>query len=124
MEINMENAPSQKRSHRSIALAVALAAVALAGAACGSSQESGKSEVSLVPKGNATADWPQADKLKYAACMRSNGVPSFPDLDTSGAFTLDGKDTNTPQFKKAEEACKQHQPPNIPSTTSTKTDGS
>ncbi|MET9247992.1 hypothetical protein [Nonomuraea sp. NPDC003709] len=53
--------------------------------------------------------------------MRSNGVPSFPDPDTSGAFKLDD---NTPQFKKAEEACKQHQPQNIPSMTPSKTGGS
>ncbi len=31
--------------------------------------------------------------------MRSNGVPSFPDPDTSGAFKLDDNAPNTPQFK-------------------------
>ncbi|MEV0234000.1 hypothetical protein [Nonomuraea sp. NPDC050786] len=133
MEINMESTPSQKRSHRSIALAVALAAVAFAGTACGSGEEPGKTGASLLSQAdsatppqhnNPNETWSKADKLKYAACMRSNGVPSFPDPDTSGAFKLDDNDSNTPQFKKAEEACKQHRPQNIPSMTSSKTGGS
>ncbi|MGP3925061.1 hypothetical protein [Streptomyces sp. 8N616] len=56
--------------------------------------------------------WPTEDKLKYAKCMRENGVPSFPDPDDSGGFKLE-VDPNTPQFKKAEEACEKYQPESL-----------
>ncbi|MGW5444017.1 hypothetical protein [Streptomyces asiaticus] len=56
--------------------------------------------------------WPTEDKLKYAKCMRKNGVPSFPDPDESGGFKLE-VDPTTPQFKKAEDACKQYQPESL-----------
>ncbi|RVX38387.1 hypothetical protein EDD27_0691 [Nonomuraea polychroma] len=73
-------------------------------------------------RNEADENWSTADKRKYAACMRSNGVPSFPDPDTSGAFKLDDDDRpDTPQFKKAEEACKQHQPQGTPSMIPSKT---
>ncbi|MEV6868776.1 hypothetical protein AB0M44_48390 [Streptosporangium subroseum] len=51
----MESTPSQKRSHRSIAPAVALAAVALAVAACGSGQEPGETVASMAPPANSVA---------------------------------------------------------------------
>lgn len=46
--------------------------------------------------------------LKYSACMRSHGVPSYPDpiLDKSGVGIEDHIDHNTPQFKTAGQACK------------------
>ncbi|MFD9606358.1 hypothetical protein [Streptomyces sp. NPDC059970] len=53
--------------------------------------------------------WSAKDKLKYAKCMRESGVPSFPDPSSDGGFRLE-TDPNTPQFKKAEEACKKYQP--------------
>lgn len=46
--------------------------------------------------------------LKYAECMRDNGVPDFPDPDFSeGGARLGGKglDPDDPAFKKANEAC-------------------
>ncbi|MCC5579587.1 hypothetical protein IMZ11_28555 [Microtetraspora sp. AC03309] len=61
--------------------------------------------------------WPVSDKLKYAACMRENGVPSFPDPDDNGGFIFPQNGTVDPaseQFKKAEGACKQYQPRNMP----------
>jgi hypothetical protein len=61
--------------------------------------------------------WPSADKLKYSQCMRTNGVPSFPDPDASGNFPplIKGGavDPESPQFKKADEACKKYQPQNM-----------
>lgn len=110
----MTSIPGQKRSRRSIVVAVALAAVALAGAACGGDPEPGGTEASMAAQGDAVA---------FAKCMRENGVPSFPDRGTDGAFVENDK-SNTPEFKKAEEACKQYQPQSIPSTTPSKTGGS
>ncbi|MFI7130141.1 hypothetical protein ACIBQ1_30915 [Nonomuraea sp. NPDC050153] len=61
--------------------------------------------------------WPVSDKLKYAKCMRENGVPSFPDPDDNGGFVFPQNGTVDPaseQFEKAEQACKQYQPQNMP----------
>jgi hypothetical protein len=67
----------------------------------------------LMPAGTVTADpgqvWSSADKLKYAKCMRDNGVPNFPDPDSNGGFAL-STDPNTPQFKAAATACAKYQP--------------
>lgn len=44
--------------------------------------------------------------LKYAACMRSHGVPSFPDPTFSnGNIGQRGIDPNSPQFEAAGKAC-------------------
>jgi hypothetical protein len=46
--------------------------------------------------------------LKYAQCMRSHGVPKFPDPKAGGQLTLgtkDGVDPNSPQFKSAQTEC-------------------
>ncbi|MCW2880909.1 MAG: hypothetical protein JWQ95_5009, partial [Sphaerisporangium sp.] len=109
----MESTPSQKRSRRSIAPAIALAAVAWAGAACGSGQESGKIVASMAPQANSAA---------FAQCVRKNGVPDFKDPQP-GAGKKEGtdlNDLNTPAFKKAAEACKQYQPQSIPNVTASK----
>jgi hypothetical protein len=50
----------------------------------------------------------QQEMLKYARCMRSHGVPKFPDPQPGGALTLgdqSGIDPSTPQFKAAQRAC-------------------
>lgn len=52
--------------------------------------------------------WPQADKLKYAQCMRTNGVPRFPDPKADGSLVFDrasGINPESAQFKKAAGAC-------------------
>jgi len=45
--------------------------------------------------------------LKYSACMRSHGVPRFPDPTSGGGFTLAGTgiDPNSPQFQAAQQVC-------------------
>jgi hypothetical protein len=76
----------------------------------------------LLPKGGNDSPTPggQAklhvkDAVKFAACMRKNGVPDFPDpgIDASGLTW--GKPattkTHSPPFKAAEEACKKLLPP-------------
>ncbi|WP_248959416.1 hypothetical protein [Sphaerisporangium perillae] len=74
------------------------------------------------PQNNPGETWSTSDKLKYATCMRDNGVPSFPDPDADGGFKLND-DPNTPQFKKAEEACEQYQPQSIRNMAPSKTGG-
>jgi hypothetical protein len=50
---------------------------------------------------------PQAQQLKYSVCMRSHGVPNFPDPDSHGGFTFDNRvvDPNSPQFRTARTTC-------------------
>jgi hypothetical protein len=64
--------------------------------------------------GSDTANHEQA--MKFAACMRDNGVSGFPDPDASGALTIDGiingstLDPNSAAWKTAIGACKDLEP--------------
>ena len=55
--------------------------------------------------------------VKFAECMRANGVSAFPDPDTSGVFTVDGVvngsslNPNGAAWKNAIGACKNLEPP-------------
>ena len=87
----------------------ALAMVALIGAGCSDEPaENGNA-------GNANAGQEQA--VKFAECMRDNGVSEFPDPDASGELTIDGVlngssiDPGAPAWKDAIAACKDLQPP-------------
>ena len=57
------------------------------------------------PAGKATAN---ADALKYATCMRSQGLPTFPDPNGQGVLVIQTGDVqvNSPAFLKAQTACK------------------
>lgn len=105
---------SARRTRRGGATIVALCAVvlALALAACGGS--SGSSSSTGASAGtNASAQSANSNKLeKFAQCMRSNGVPSFPD-PVNGRLQLKvtkggggGLNPGSPQFKSAEQKCK------------------
>ena len=54
--------------------------------------------------------------VRFAECMRRNGVSRFPDPGASGQFTIDAVangsslDTSTPAFKQAISACKDLEP--------------
>jgi hypothetical protein len=64
--------------------------------------------------------------LTYARCMRSHGVPDFPDPDPSGPLVLDPNkvDPNSPQFKAADQACRQNLPGGGQNNTTTGGGGS
>ena len=53
--------------------------------------------------------------MKFAECMRDNGVPEFPDPDASGELTFDdgveALDPEAAAWKPAIGACKDLQPP-------------
>jgi hypothetical protein len=63
--------------------------------------------------------------VKFAQCMRANGVSDFPDPDSSGQLTIDGVvngsslNPNTPVFQQALNACKALEPPGFMGTTRT-----
>jgi hypothetical protein len=50
--------------------------------------------------------------LKYSACMRSHGMPKFPDpvLEDHGVGITGNIDEKSPQFKAANQACKSLMP--------------
>jgi hypothetical protein len=86
----------------------ALALIALIGAGCGSSSSDGDGNASAATQGKA---------VKFAQCMRENGVSQFPDPDASGNLTIDGVvngssiDTDGSTWKAAIAACEDLQPP-------------
>jgi hypothetical protein len=43
--------------------------------------------------------------VAYAECMRSHGVPSFPDPQPNGGFMVHNINPNSPQFAAASQAC-------------------
>ena len=93
----------------SVLLAATAAALALTAAGCGGSGDS-KSGSS---GSNANSTLEKA--VKYAQCMRENGVTDYPDPDKDGRFMIaaGGPNQNSPQFKKAHQACKSQEPPGI-----------
>jgi hypothetical protein len=94
-----------------------VAAVAMAGVllvSCSSTSPQGSTnDVGTV---NNNSDSAREQGLKFAACMRGNGVKDFPDPDTSGELTIDAiangssLDTNSAQFQRAITACKDLEP--------------
>ena len=64
--------------------------------------------------GNTLANAQKA--VKFAGCMRRNGVSQFPDPGASGKLTIDAVangsslDTSTPAFSQAIRACKDLEP--------------
>jgi hypothetical protein len=90
------------RNLRSLA---ALAIVALIGAGCSNgSAENGNTGTG----GNKATDWDKA--VKFAECMRSNGVSDFPDPNANGDFVY-GVSVSPAVWKKTLGACKELQPP-------------
>jgi hypothetical protein len=60
-------------------------------------------------QGGSLAPQQEAQLLKFARCMRSHGVPKFPDPTSSG-LSLSGVDPNTQQFQAAQQACRSQLP--------------
>jgi hypothetical protein len=95
------------RQRRHLAVVGLIASVVLI-SACGSDAPAGTS-------GSHTAANAQKG-VKFAECMRSNGVPKFPDPSASGQFTIDevangsSLDTTSPTFTQALGACKSVEP--------------
>ena len=89
------------------ALVVAAAVVAGITTACSSSSSS--SHASAQPSGHASSS---GGSLAFSACMRSHGVPNFPDpvAGANGGAQIDitqgsGIDQNSPQYQSAMHAC-------------------
>jgi hypothetical protein len=97
------------RTLRPVAALATIAMVALI-SACGSNAPDATGSGS-----NTAANVQQA--VKFAQCMRANGVSQFPDPDASGALTIDGVvngsslDPNSATFQQAISGCRDLEPP-------------
>jgi hypothetical protein len=95
-----------------LAVALAVAGVLVAGCSGGPADPgvAGVSSATASPSQSATVSR-EAEALQYAACMRSHGVPDFPDptvQNGSVGFSItagDGVDQNSPQYQSARQAC-------------------
>jgi hypothetical protein len=60
----------------------------------------------------------KAKALAFSRCVRSHGVPNFPDPDSTGRIpdpTSVGIDQGSPKFEAANQACGKYRPPYMPS---------
>jgi hypothetical protein len=106
----------RSRLARAGLLTLALAAAAglgLLASACGGSSTEGVAQVdstqTTTDASTSSPDSGPGEPAAYSACMRSHGVPNFPDPNSNGGIKLDstrGLDRSSPQFESAEEACK------------------
>jgi hypothetical protein len=88
------------RAARCTVAIIAMAGLALLAAACGGS--SGGSSA-----GSANSQSPISQALAFSRCMRSHGVPSFPDPNSSGVFDKPSiyELSSSPKFQPATQAC-------------------
>jgi hypothetical protein len=94
--------------------------ISLSSAGCGSSSAAGtgSSTATSATSGPArtttssatTKLTAQEKAVKFAECMRANGVPHFPDPDSKGATNF-GVDVTRDVWLKAVDACKSLKPP-------------
>jgi hypothetical protein len=114
-----------------LAALVMVVMVALTSAGClnGSSENdnSGSSTgVAIGSSGSGSGGTTKLEKaVKFAECMRANGVGAFPDPDASGDLTLDGVvngssvDPDGAAWRQAMSACKDLRPSGFTGTTAT-----
>jgi hypothetical protein len=92
---------------------LALLLIALISAGCGSNppSASGTAGGTATPGNAGSKALSARDKaVKFAECMRANGVPHFPDPDPHGDFNF-GVDVTREVWLKAVDACKALKPP-------------
>jgi hypothetical protein len=100
---------------RGLALA-AVVVLTLLAAACGGGSSGAKvARIGTTTSGKSSAsssDRGTGDARAYSACMRSHGVPNFPDPDENGRLLVKGgvDGMNAPQGRKAAQACAHLQP--------------
>jgi hypothetical protein len=93
----------------------ALVTLAVVVAGCGNGS-TGTGSSAATRGGNGTASI-HGKAVRFAECMRANGVSAFPDPDVSGSFTIDAVvngsslDPNSAAFKQAIGACQHLEPP-------------
>jgi hypothetical protein len=84
----------------------AICAVALAVAACGST---GAPSGTVTNAGSPAPSGP-SHALKFAECMRANGVPSYPDPSSGPGPQTAPINPQSPSFETAQKACQKYLP--------------
>jgi hypothetical protein len=84
----------------------AVVGLSLLASACGGSSAAKVAQVATT--GSAPGSRP--GPLAFAACMRSHGVPNFPDSDTDGRIHAAGIDKSSPAFRAARRSCRALEP--------------
>jgi hypothetical protein len=98
------------RKLRPLAALALVALFSLISAACGSNAPSETGTSSSVDTGGTKKASDQDKAVKFAECIRSNGVSDFPDPNAKGEFVY-GVSVTPAVWKKAVDACKELQPP-------------
>lgn len=101
----METTPFRGRAATAARLILLLAAALALVAAC--------TPPGQQPAADAGQQKELAQALAYSRCMRSHGVPNFPDPTASAhgvSMGLRNVDPNSPEFKAAQQACHKLQP--------------
>jgi hypothetical protein len=99
---------TMRRTRRPLAVLAMVALISVISAGCGSNAPS--------ETGTASNSTTRDKAVKFAQCMRDNGVKKFPDPDPSGTLTIEvvngsSLDPDSAAWKKAIHACKDLQPP-------------
>jgi hypothetical protein len=111
--------PVRSRLLRAACTAAGVVAISLPVAACGS----GSGGPGVAGAGSTTANAAnrspsgstKTGALAYSRCMRTHGVPEFPDPNSNGEISVAGApgsalDPNSPQWKAAQQACQSLMP--------------
>jgi hypothetical protein len=102
------------RKSWSVATLALVALLGLIGTGCGSNapSQTGTANGTASSTGTAAAKnaTSQDEAVKFANCMRANGVPHFPDANAKGEFVF-GIDVTPAVWARAVNACKALQPP-------------
>lgn len=88
-------------------LALLLALLAACGSSGGSSDSPSGQSGSSAPQAGASSGPPgssQGGAVAFAQCVRSHGVPDFPDPQ-NGHFLISGSDQSNPNFQSAVQTC-------------------
>jgi hypothetical protein len=107
------------RTLRPLAVLAVAAMIAFISAGCGGTDSSGGTTTAAPARTGATSTAaghtstasPHERAVKFAACMRENGYPDFPDPKASGEFASFGISVTPEVWVNALRACKELQPP-------------
>jgi hypothetical protein len=109
-------------SKRRLAALAVVTLISLVGAGCGSTAPDDTDAAAGSGTAGSTATASSADTaatrkdtgqdkaVKFAECIRTHGVPHFPDPDAKGDFVF-GIDVTPAVWRKAVDACKSLEPP-------------